>query len=175
MLLWVGHVTDGREKVRPEFWWRDLLKWPIPWPRGLRRGCAATRLLGLWVGIPPGACKLFPRECYCVLSDRGLCDDLITRPEESYRLWRLFVSDLEASRIRKPWFALGRSATGEKFTEMKIRKFIDNIKLFLIMYAVRIWKVTLYSEIMLKCIWRFYFRRKVEYVKGLLWQRKEKM
>ena len=25
-------------------------------------------------------------EC-CVLSGRGLCDELITRPEESYRLW----------------------------------------------------------------------------------------
>ena len=25
-------------------------------------------------------------EC-CVLSGRGLCDGLITRPEESYRLW----------------------------------------------------------------------------------------
>ena len=25
------------------------------WPRGLRRGSAAARLLGLWVGIPPGA------------------------------------------------------------------------------------------------------------------------
>ena len=23
----------------------------------------------------------------CVLSGRGLCDELITRPEESYRLW----------------------------------------------------------------------------------------
>ena len=27
-------------------------------------------------------------EC-CVLSGRGLCDGLITRPEESYRLWRV--------------------------------------------------------------------------------------
>jgi hypothetical protein len=27
----------------------------------------------------------------CVLSDRGLCDELITRPEESYRLWRVVV------------------------------------------------------------------------------------
>jgi hypothetical protein len=26
-------------------------------------------------------------EC-CVMSGRGLCDGLITRPEESYRLWR---------------------------------------------------------------------------------------
>jgi len=32
---------------------------------------------------------------YCVLSGRGLCDGLITRPEESYRLWRVVVCDLE--------------------------------------------------------------------------------
>jgi hypothetical protein len=35
-------------------------------------------------------------EC-CVLSVRGLCDELITRPEESYRLWRV-VFDLETSK-----------------------------------------------------------------------------
>jgi len=34
-----------------------------------------------------------------VLSDRGLCDELITRPEESYRLWRVVVCDLETSRM----------------------------------------------------------------------------
>jgi hypothetical protein len=33
----------------------------------------------------------------CVLSGRGLCDDLITRPEESYRLWRVVVCDHETS------------------------------------------------------------------------------
>jgi len=33
----------------------------------------------------------------CVLSGRGLCDGLITRPEESYRLWRVVVCDLETS------------------------------------------------------------------------------
>jgi hypothetical protein len=33
-------------------------------------------------------------EC-CVLSGRGLCDELITRPEESYRLWHVVVCDLE--------------------------------------------------------------------------------
>jgi hypothetical protein len=32
----------------------------------------------------------------CVLSGRGLCDELITRPEESYRLWRV-VCDQETS------------------------------------------------------------------------------
>jgi hypothetical protein len=35
---------------------------------------------------------------YCVLSGRGLCDELITRPEESYRLWRVVVCDQETSR-----------------------------------------------------------------------------
>jgi hypothetical protein len=33
----------------------------------------------------------------CVLSGRGLCDELITRPEESYRLWRVVVCDQETS------------------------------------------------------------------------------
>jgi len=33
-------------------------------------------------------------EC-CVLSGRRLCDGLITRPEESYRLWRVVVCDQE--------------------------------------------------------------------------------
>jgi hypothetical protein len=55
-------------------------------------------------------------EC-CVLSGRGLCDGLITRPEESYRLWCVVVCDLEnlkneeaiargwaASAIKKNYF-----------------------------------------------------------------------
>jgi hypothetical protein len=33
----------------------------------------------------------------CVLSGRGLCDELITRPEESCRLWRVVVCDQETS------------------------------------------------------------------------------
>jgi hypothetical protein len=48
-------------------------------------------------------------EC-CLLLSRGLCDELITRPEKSYRLWRVVVCDLETSRMRRPWPALGRSA-----------------------------------------------------------------
>jgi len=49
-------------------------------------------------------------ECY-VLAGRGLCYVLIMRPEESYRLWCVAVCDLETSRMRRPWPALGRSAT----------------------------------------------------------------
>jgi len=37
------------------------------------------------------------------LSGRGLCDELITRPEESYRLWCIVVCDLETSRIGAPY------------------------------------------------------------------------
>ena len=33
-----------------------------------------------------------------MLSGRSLCDGLITRPEESYRLWRVVVYDLETSK-----------------------------------------------------------------------------
>ena len=55
------------------------------WPRGLRRGSTAARLLGLWVRIPPWAWMFVCVEC-CVLSGKGLCDWLITRPEKSCRL-----------------------------------------------------------------------------------------
>jgi len=55
------------------------------WPRGLRRGSAAARSVGLWVRIPPVAWMFMSLEL-CVLSGTGLCDDLLTRPEESYRL-----------------------------------------------------------------------------------------
>ena len=33
-----------------------------------------------------------------MLSGRGLCDELITRPEESYRLWLVVVCDQETSK-----------------------------------------------------------------------------
>jgi len=40
-------------------------------------------------------------EC-CVLSGRGLCDGLFTRPEESYRVWCVIVCDQETSWMRRP-------------------------------------------------------------------------
>ena len=51
------------------------------WPSGLRRRSAAARPLRLWVRIPSEAWMFICCEC-CVLSGRGLCDGLITRPEE---------------------------------------------------------------------------------------------
>jgi hypothetical protein len=40
--------------------------------------------------------------CY-VLSGRGLCDELLTRPKESYRLWCVVECDPETSLKRRPW------------------------------------------------------------------------
>ena len=71
------------------------------WPRGLRRRSAAARLLRSWVRIPPGAWIFVCCECR-VLSGRGLCDELITRPEESYRLCCAVVCDIETSRMGAP-------------------------------------------------------------------------
>jgi len=73
-------------------------------PRGLRRRSSAARLLRLWVRIPPGAWMFVVS---VVLSGRGLCDGLITRPEESYRLWRVAVCDQETSKTRRLKAATG--------------------------------------------------------------------
>jgi hypothetical protein len=57
-------------------------------------------LLGSWVRIPPGAWMSVCCEC-CVLSGRGLCDELVPRPKESYRLWCVSnVCDHETSTKR---------------------------------------------------------------------------
>jgi len=57
------------------------------------------------------------------LSGRGLCDELITRPEESYRLWCVVVCDLETSRIGAPYIydisnLRVNTVTGFKVTEL---------------------------------------------------------
>jgi hypothetical protein len=66
----------------------------------LRRRSSAARLLRLWVRIPPGPWMFVCCQC-CVLSGRGLCDGLITRPEESYWLWRVVVCHQETSKTRR--------------------------------------------------------------------------
>jgi hypothetical protein len=74
-----------------------------PVPRGLRRGSAAASLLGLWVRNPPVAWMPVSCEC-CMLSDRSLCVGLITRPEESYRMWCVYKV---WSRNLHKWGGLG--------------------------------------------------------------------
>ena len=83
------------------------------WPRGLRRRSAAARLLRLWVRIPSVTWTFVC--CKCCASS-GLCNELITRPDESYRLWCVVVSDLETSWMRRPWPIGGcRAKNKQKF------------------------------------------------------------
>jgi len=70
------------------------------WPCCLRCRSTSARLLRLWVQIPPGTWMPVCCECF-VLSGRGLCDELITRSEESYRLWWVVLCDLETSWKRR--------------------------------------------------------------------------
>ena len=62
-------------------------------------------------------------EC-CVLSGRGLCDGLITRPGESYRLWRVFVCDQETSKTRniKPATGLWKMGCNARKTNNKLKE-----------------------------------------------------
>jgi hypothetical protein len=68
-------------------------------PHCQRSRSTSARLQGLWDRIPPGAWMFFCCEC-CVLLGRGLCYELITRPDESYRVWYVVVCDLETSWVR---------------------------------------------------------------------------
>jgi len=69
--------------------------WLLP-PIPVAARSKAARLLRSWVRIPPGAWMFVCFEC-CVLSGRGLCDELITRPEDPYRLWHVGLCDQEIS------------------------------------------------------------------------------
>jgi hypothetical protein len=78
------------------------------WLCGLRLRFAAARLLRSWVRIPPGSWRSVCCEC-CVLSGRGLCEELITRPEKSYRLWCVLLYNLRTSWMRRSWLTGGLS------------------------------------------------------------------
>ena len=66
----------------------------------------------------------------CMLSGRGLCNELISRPEESYRLWCVILWEPETWRMRRPWPALG-------FCARQIERERERERLALIVHA---WK-----------------------------------
>jgi len=51
-------------------------------------------------------------EC-CMLSGRGLCDELIILPEESYRLWCVVVCDLENLKNEEAMTRVGSQRHGK--------------------------------------------------------------
>ena len=68
-------------------------------------GVSVQQVVLWWVGVCVCVCLCGVFGCcVCgVLSGRGLCDELITRPEESYRLCCVVVCDLETSRMGAPY------------------------------------------------------------------------
>jgi len=121
-----------------------LLSCRPQWPRGPKRTSAAARLLRLWFRIPPEAWMSVSYEC-CVLSGRGLCDGLITRPEESYRLWCVVcvcvcvcVCDLETSRMRRPWPTGGcgtKKQTNKHSRYPKLLQYADSVNRLLELFG----------------------------------------
>ena len=86
------------------------------WPRDLRCRSAATRLLRFCVRIPRGyGCLSFVSAVCCVGS--GLCDGLITRPEEFYQLF--LARDLEALRVRRPKTRAGLLEPHRQYTNTR--------------------------------------------------------
>jgi len=61
-------------------------------------------------------------EC-CVLSGRGLCDELITRPEEPYRLWCAVVCDLENLKNEEVMTRVGSQRHSKKKNCMKSKQY----------------------------------------------------
>jgi len=60
---------------------------------------------------------------YCVLSGRGLCDELITRPEESYRLCCVVVCDLENLKNEVAMTHVGSQRHSTKKKRLKVKFF----------------------------------------------------
>jgi hypothetical protein len=57
--------------------------------------------------------------CVCsVLSGRGLCDEMIARPEESYRPWRVVVCDQEPSCYKEAIARAGLQIQRNKQTNL---------------------------------------------------------
>jgi hypothetical protein len=65
----------------------------------------------------------------CVMSGRVLCDELITRPEESYRLWRVAVCDQEISCDVEVRGGLQCQEKKTMYIDREVRKFINCIVL----------------------------------------------
>ena len=83
------------------------------WPRCLRHKSAAARLLGMRVRIPPRVWESLSCEC-CLLSGRGLCFGLITRPESPIDVF-VCECDRVVSMLRRTWLIRGYCAMEKNY------------------------------------------------------------
>jgi hypothetical protein len=72
------------------------LAWPVPVAARSKAWVCSLSPPEIAGSNPTGAWMSVYCDC-CVLSGRGLCEELITRPVESYPLWCIVVCDLETS------------------------------------------------------------------------------
>ena len=72
-----------------------------------------------------------------MLSGRGLCDELITRPEESYRIWCVVVCDLENLKDEEAMTRVG----SQRHSKKKIRIYI-----YIYIYYIVIVSTTMFGK-----------------------------
>jgi hypothetical protein len=128
------------------------------WPRGLKRGSEAAHLLGLWVRIPLGVWMFVVCEC-CVLSGRILCVGMITRPEESYRVWRVpwvwWRSPVRGCSIEAPQEKENKYTRGKWSWEMCD----SNVTLFMLVLRSSPHICVHYNHLKLETTWNYFLRR----------------
>jgi len=93
VLLIAGHLNTQRKMdcvAASSFMKGQLNFYQSRWPRRVMSGSAAARWLEMRFRIPAAAWTSVSSKC-CVSSGSGLCVGPITRPQESYRVWCIWV------------------------------------------------------------------------------------
>jgi hypothetical protein len=121
-------ITASKMWKSPCTAWRRTQQFMFPLP-GVYAGPSGRAVWG--VGLRPLACWDCGFESQrgdgCLLSDRGLCDELITRPEEPYRVWCVCVwsRNLVNEEALAQWGLLRHRQT--KLLGVNNKPFIDYI------------------------------------------------
>jgi hypothetical protein len=138
----IGYIPSGVKLIWRATWGTDSKLCRFWWPRGLRRGSAAVRLLWLRVRIPPAAWT-FVSCGYCVLSGRGLCVGLIPRPEGCISIWCVQWMCSRGPAKGGHDLESGRSSTGKNsyltsliFDSSFILQHCINLKLYAVLCVV---------------------------------------
>jgi len=109
------------------YWVRTTKHEPVPVAARSKAevcGCWPSEIVGsnltcgMDVSVVSGVCV-----CVFVVS-RGLRDELISRPEEFYTLWRVVVRDIETSWVRRHWSTGGGGSRAENKQKTKNMEFL---------------------------------------------------